>query len=258
MSHCIATCINSKWTFKKIIRFGYSLPGLCIPYQELLKFWINSVFGSCFRSGWYQRGDCRLWLVEFGCHPVWTPNWHGESKPLLLRCSQWCVGVLAPSSITLSVLAPVLCACVCEYVAFVGQHYVPVWSASWLWPLTLVPGDYQGRQCDFPSSICRAIGSTLTGRPSLAPGTALGSNVPIWGRGGRWRPGQLSRCRTTRTRLRDVLLGGSLLCSAHKSRLIRTLHTWRTKIHSSITATASTGAESPLIILITFISIKFE
>lgn len=82
------------------------------------------MFGSCFRSGWYQWGDCRLWLVEFGCHPVWTPNWHGESKPLLLRCYQWCVGVLAPSSITLSVAAPgCVFACVSMCRLLVGTMF---------------------------------------------------------------------------------------------------------------------------------------
>lgn len=49
-----------------------------------------------------------------------------------------------------------------------------MWGASWLRPLAQVPGEYQGRRCDFPSSICRASGSALTGRPSLAPGAALG------------------------------------------------------------------------------------
>lgn len=112
-----------------------------------------------------------------------------------------------------------LCVCVCEPVVFVGRRYAPVWSASWRWPLTLLPGDYQGRRCDFPSSICRARGSCLAGRPSLAPGAALGSNVPIWGRRGRWRPGQLSRCPTIRTRLRVALLGGSLLCPEYNNTL---------------------------------------
>lgn len=35
---------------------------------------------SCCRGGRHRRGDGGVRLVEFGCHPVWAADRHGESK----------------------------------------------------------------------------------------------------------------------------------------------------------------------------------
>lgn len=69
-----------------------------------------------------------------------------------------------------------LCVCVCECAPFV---VFPRGARLGCGLLPCFPGTTRGRRCDFPSSICRASGSSLAGRPSLAPGAALGSNVPI-------------------------------------------------------------------------------
>lgn len=72
---------------------------------------------SRFRGGRYWWGDGIVWLVEFGRHPVWTPDRHGESKStktvlfcfflsLLRRCCGMSVGVLAFNSLTLFMVVP--------------------------------------------------------------------------------------------------------------------------------------------------------
>lgn len=120
---------------------------------------------------------------------------------LLLRCYRMSVGVLALNSLELFMAVPAcvlfcvcvgrwrllfaLCLCVCE---------VRLGCCLVLW----FSGNARGVGVTFSpslSSICWAMGSALPGHLCWLLEQHCALSTLIWGQRGRWRPGQLSRCR---------------------------------------------------------------
>lgn len=174
-----------------------------------------------------------------------------------------CVGFCACVSVRMSRWSWLfVCVCVCE---------VRLGCRLLLW----FSGNARGVCVTFSpslSSICWARGSALPGHLCWLLEQRWALSMPVWGRRGRWRPGQLSRCWNSAGPGSGLSKGGDdLLRQAWEEG--KSLFVWKTTdtrthshdnynfallkdkyTHSSMYTTASVGAVPSIVLL----SIKFE